>query len=642
MSVNTIRYPLLWIINQRDPSDAKAIRNKACKKIPRLLKFRDWLLERYGPEYRYSLTEHLHEYGLDEPIKDFLGLRVTSTRILDIKFYRRSWCEVYVDTIIKVFADVYTGDEYAPQRRNIYADYRVRGYYDLYERSCHLFQCFLPYRPEDDMDKTPLDDFLIPIIGDDDLEMEAHCYLEEYYEDAFYHPGALNLNALAKENGLNIRVTGLSPDGNGKKARLYLFEKQETLYDENGKAVSVKVPANTILVERRLYETNKIRAFNSIAHECIHFGEHSLFELTQAMYRDELLEHFGITDVNTLPMDAEECKEIRIMEWQAKRLAPRIQMLDDHVDEKMWELLKKYGWREKHAMLKCIIMELADYFKVSKEAAKYRIQELGYTNTSGDMNFIDEAYIPAYDVPDSLRPFETFDLSKKELLNMFREDKQLRDLLHSGDFVYCESHLCLNDPLYIQKRNGKLYLTDYAHKHMIECCLLFSKRRILNYNFESGVFQDTIPEQYHKAFLSGTPAQKARWKKLVSETRKALPSNFADIVAYYIENWGISTRIIADRCCLSNGVISKCKTNHNYKPDIPIVAALSLGIGLVPGLNDHMMHRAGHFLDGETDQEIVYDILLSTMYADDIVAWNDFVVSEGLPPLIRDKQTGVK
>lgn len=94
MSVNTIRYPLLWIINQRDPSDAKAIRNKACKKIPRLLKFRDWLLERYGPEYRYSLTEHLHEYGLDEPIKNFLGLRVTSTRILDIKFYRRSWCEV--------------------------------------------------------------------------------------------------------------------------------------------------------------------------------------------------------------------------------------------------------------------------------------------------------------------------------------------------------------------------------------------------------------------------------------------------------------------------------------------------------------------------------------------------------------------
>lgn len=147
---------------------------------------------------------------------------------------------------------------------------------------------------------------------------------------------------------------------------------------------------------------------------------------------------------------------------------------------------------------------------------------------------------------------------------MFREDKQLRDLLHSSDFVYCESQ------------------------------------------------------------------------------RKALPSNFADIVAYYIENLGISTRIIADRCCLSNGVISKCKTNHNYKPDIPIVAAFSLGIGLMPGLNDHIMHRVGHFLDGETDQEIVYDILLSTMYADDIVAWNDFMVSEELPPLIREKQTGVK
>lgn len=41
MSVGTVRYPLLWIINKRDPSDAKAIWNKACKKIPKLLKFRD-------------------------------------------------------------------------------------------------------------------------------------------------------------------------------------------------------------------------------------------------------------------------------------------------------------------------------------------------------------------------------------------------------------------------------------------------------------------------------------------------------------------------------------------------------------------------------------------------------------------------
>lgn len=172
--------------------------------------------------------------------------------------------------------------------------------------------------------RPPLDDFFVPIIVNDDLKIEDHRYLKEYYADAFYHPSALNLNALAKENGLNIHVTGLSPVGNGKKAQLYLFEKQETLYDENGKEFSVKVLANTILVERRLYKTNKIRVLNSIAHECIHFGEHSLFELAQEMYRDEMLEHFGIIDVNTLPMDAEECKEICIMEWQAKGLAPRI------------------------------------------------------------------------------------------------------------------------------------------------------------------------------------------------------------------------------------------------------------------------------------------------------------------------------
>lgn len=642
MTVNSVRYPLLWIINRCDPSDAKAIPNKACKRIPRLLKFRDWLSERYRVSYQYELKEYLHEYGLDEPIDDFVGLRVTSTAILDVKFYRKSWCEVYIDTIMRAYLNVYTGDEHTPQRREMFADYRVRGYYDLYERRCHLFKCFLPYRPEDDMDKIVLDDFLVPVIRYEDLDEEAHSCLEEIYPDAFYHPGALDLSAMAHENGLKIKLTGLSQNGMGKKARLYLFERKETLYDENGKPFSATVPANMILLERRLHHTNKIRAFNSVAHELIHYGKHSLFELAQEMYRDELREHFGIEDVNTLPMDTEERREVRIMEWQAKRLAPRIQMLDDHVDEKMWELLKKHGWREKHAMHEHIIKDLADYFQVSKEAAKHRIRELGYADTRGLLNYINDAYIPAYSVPECIRPYQSFDISKKELVSMVKNNKRLRELLHTGDFIYCEAHLCVNDKQYIEIKGGRPHLTDYAHEHMIECCLLFAKRRILNYDFESGVFQDTIPEQFHKAFISGTPAQKTSWRKLVSETKKELPGNFADIVAYYIDNWGISTRIIADRCRLSNGVISKCKTNRNYKPGIPIVAALSLGIGLVPGLNDHLMHRAGHFLDGDTDEEIVYDILLSTMYADDIVAWNDFVVSEGLPPLIREKKNGVK
>ena len=645
-TINSVRYPLLWIVNRYDLSDAKAIPNKACKRIPRLLKFRDWLEERYKTAYQYELADYLHEYGLDEPIPDFVGLRVTRTKLFDMKFYRRSWCDVYVDTIMRAYINVYTGDNRSPQCRKMFVDYRVRGYYDLFERQGHLFQAFLQYRPEDDLEyegNTPLDDYLIPVITSDNLEEEAFSCLEEIYPYIFQRSGPLNMKAVANENHLKIMLTGLSPDGKGRKARLYLFEKKgEVLFDKNGKPFTATVPANTILVERRLYYKNLLRALNSMAHEFIHFGKHSLFELAQEMYREELKEHLGISDVNSLPMDAEEQKIIRVMEWQAKRLAPRIQMYTGHVEDKMEELLHKYGWCEKHAMVERIVRDLAEYFKVSKEAAKYRIQELGYLRTDGDLVFIDDAYIPAYNIPEWLMPFESFDLSRKELFNAFKEDKRLRDLLHTGAFVYCESHLCLNDPLYIEKKNGRLRLTDLAHENMNECCLLFAKHRVLNYDFESGVFQDSIPEQYQKAFLSGTPTQKTRWKKVIAETRKELPANFNDIVAYYMDNWAASVREVADRSGLSNGVISKCKTNRNYRPSISIAAMLTLGLGLVPGLNDHLMHKAGHMLDGDTDEEIVFDILISTMYASTIYKWDEFAQEQGLPALLREKKTGVK
>ncbi|MCM1508462.1 MAG: hypothetical protein NC177_15230 [Ruminococcus flavefaciens] len=164
----------------------------------------------------------------------------------------------------------------------------------------------------------------------------------------------------------------------------------------------------------------------------------------------------------------------------------------------------------------------------------------------------------------------------------------------------------------------------------------------MKYDYKAGVLQDTIPEQFQKAFISGTPAQKTRWRKFVSDTKRELPSNFNDIVAYYMDNWAVSVRQAANLSGLSNEVISKCKANHNYRPSIPIAAALTLVLGLVPGLNNHLMFKAGHTMDGDTDEEVVFDILLSTMYAEDIYTWNDFVIDQGLPPLLREKKSGVK
>lgn len=639
----SIKYPLIWIINTANPGDSEPIINKANKKIRKMVRFTDWLRAHYETAYHYYLAEHLHEYGIENgKIRDFLGLRVTSAKTLNISLYRKSWSEVYVDVIVRAYIDIFTGDEYSPQCRHSYTDYRVRGYYDLYEKRCHLFQYFMPYHLEDDMDKPQLDDYIVPIISKNGLEDTAHWFLEEHYPDAFLNPGRINIKAMIREMGLYAYRTGLSEDEkiNGV---LYLKGKRTTLYTDDGTPFSADIPDKTILIDRNLCRDNPKKADNTALHECTHYGLHSLFFLFQATYIEELHQYFDPIDVDKLPLDDKGRREIALMEWQAKRLAPRIQMSDEWVDEKMQELLPKYAWMNEYAMYEKIISDLAEHFNVSKEMAKYHLKELGYSDTRGVLNYINEAYIPAYKIPPEISPYQTFDISQDELVRMFRTDRRLRDMLHTGDFIYCEGHLCLNAVPYIERgKDGNPQLTDYAHEHMIECCLLFTKKKTLIYDYRVGVLQDTIPEQFQKAFISGTPAQKTRWRKLVSETKKALPSNFNDIVAYYMDNWAVSIRQIADLSGLSNGVISKCKTNHSYRPGIPIAAMMTLGLGLVPGLNDHFMHKAGHMLDGDTDEEIVFDIILSTMYADTIDKWDKFVQEQGLPALLREKKTGVK
>lgn len=638
-----IRYPLIWIIDTINPGGTEPIVNKVHRKIRKMVRFTDWLRAHYETAYCCYLTEHLHEYGLRTGnISNFLGLRVTGTKLLNISLYRKSWSEVYADVIIRAYADIYAGDESAPNCRKSVVDYRVRGYYDLYEKRCRLFQCFMPYHPEDNMDKLRLDDFLVPIIGKNDLEDTAHRFLNEHYPNAFLKPGRIDIKTMIQEMGLHVHKTGLSEDGriNGI---LYLNNKRTTLYSENGMPFSAVVPEKTILIERNLFKDNPNKANNAAMHECTHFGLHSLFFLFQSIYIEELHQYFDPIDEEKLPLDDEGRREIALMEWQAKRLTPRIQMPDEWVDEKMQELLQKYAWMNEYAMYEKIISDLADYFHVSKETAKYRLKELGYSDTGGLLNYINEAYIPAYKIPAGISPFQSFDISKDELVRMFRTDRKLREMLHTGDYIYCEGHLCINASPYIERcKDGNPRLTAYAHEHMIECCLLFTKRKTLIYDYKTGVLQDTIPEQFQKAFISGTPAQKTRWTAFVKETKAKLPSNFTDIVAYYIENFGLSTRIIADTCRLSNGTINRCRTERKYKPELAIVAQLTLGLGLVPGLNNHLMHRAGYFLDGDTDEDIVFDILLSTMYADTIDRWDEFVQEQGLPALIREKKQSDK
>ena len=79
----SIRYPLIWIINEADPGESEPQYNTVHHKLKKMVRFTDWLRAHYETAYHYYLKEHLHEYGLGTgEIPDFVGLRVTGAKTL--------------------------------------------------------------------------------------------------------------------------------------------------------------------------------------------------------------------------------------------------------------------------------------------------------------------------------------------------------------------------------------------------------------------------------------------------------------------------------------------------------------------------------------------------------------------------------
>ena len=59
----------------------------------------------------------------------------------------------------------------------------------------------------------------------------------------------------------------------------------------------------------------------------------------------------------------------------------------------------------------------------------------------------------------------TFVISPEESFKLYEENEEYRTRLDTGDYVYVEGHLCLNDPAYIVPTSPGPRMTDWANRH---------------------------------------------------------------------------------------------------------------------------------------------------------------------------------
>jgi len=170
------------------------------------------------------------------------------------------------------------------------------------------------------------------------------------------------------------------------------------------------------------------------------------------------------------------------MEWQANALTPRILLPACTTRKKLNEILfRLHIENPEHSesdIMEEAIRELADFFAVSKFAAKLRAIELGFTQAQGVWNYVNGKYLPSFSFKTTaLKKDESYIIDTRNACYEANFDEGAKAALSNGDFLYVDNMYCINDQKYVtETEDGGCTLTDYARQHVDECCLKFKQK----------------------------------------------------------------------------------------------------------------------------------------------------------------------
>lgn len=98
-----------------------------------------------------------------------------------------------------------------------------------------------------------------------------------------------------------------------------------------------------------------------------------------------------------------------------------------------------------------VVDNLADFFNVSKQAAKIRMIDLGFKEAIGVYNYLDDRYM--HNFAFELEAFDkgsTYTITSNDLCFEYCSNESFRQVIDKNRFMYIDNHLCLKDKKYIE------------------------------------------------------------------------------------------------------------------------------------------------------------------------------------------------
>ena len=534
-------------------------------------------------------------------------------------------------------------------------DFRLRYVFDL--RPCHQL-CYGPlvwvYKNwEDDPVLSSYtiatNDYLLPILYNEDYETVAHDMIEAYFPEANRavdgDAAVVDSEELAKRMGL--RVVNVRFSDKTVMGQLYYNYGEAQLLDNTGKEYTRSVKPGTILVNQDSCTSPAIRN-STIGHECCHMYLDRWFFLLQMM-----------TGRNYAPYSSRRKENRKFyhrnsaldwMELQCEKLPAYLLMERDSTIAYIEESLKRCDGKRTPENIRRIIEELAQRCEVSFQMAKYRMIELGYFEASGIRNYVNDMIVPDHGCTWHWPEKTTYTISTQDAIRLAECDAEFERKLCSGKYRYVEGHFCLNDSRYLIFDTGRRpHLTVYARHHIDECCLGFEvggRYRKTAYSAGQAARNKVLPvtDKYRAAYKlvaePGTAEYEKENQKMVDDgllwldLYKSRPADLSKAVAEIMKKKGVTQENLALEVGVDRREIYRYLNEE--EPSAAHVVGICVALKLPYYVSMDILKLAGIQLRA-TELHFIYRQFLLNAENLSVSRCEDTLAKGKLPPLFRGK-----
>lgn len=316
------------------------------------------------------------------------------------------------------------------------------------------------------------------ILGVNRLDDYATKFLNKYCSEALRNPMPIPVEQIIRDMNLTIVEERLSENCDifgccillDSDVQIYNAEIKDYTYKTFKEGTIIIDPLSSVMYGEGAKK-------NTLVHEIIHWEkDRTYFSILKLKNKRAAEKFYPImcrqSESFYNPPSGKQTKEneVRWLEWQAHKLAPRILMPQKTFRKKAEELLTN-----KEITCRAIVNEISDFFKVSKESAKYRLFEVGLEKELSSISDFECVF------EDQIHKNEYVELEITDALSLLENNTELYAWVSSGRFVFADGYFVLANKKYVKLKDGKFSLTATARRQLSKCVINIRVKNNVDY-----------------------------------------------------------------------------------------------------------------------------------------------------------------